>query len=102
MSSFEALKVRILGVSRDSVSKHQGFKKNQDLHFTLLADTTGDLCRSYDVLCEKQLFGRKYLGIERATFVVGQKGTIIKIWRKVKPKGHAEAVLAFLESCEVA
>ena len=83
----------IVGASKDSVKSHDNFKAKQSLPFALLADTEGVLCDAYGVWVEKKLYGRTYMGIERATFLIDEKGVVREIWRKVKVKGHAEAVL---------
>jgi peroxiredoxin Q/BCP len=84
----------ILGVSKDSVERHQKFKEKEGLNFPLLADTEGKVCEAYGVWKEKSMYGRKYMGIERTTFVIGPHGKILKIFPKVKVPGHAEEVLA--------
>ena len=90
---FAALNTIILGASKDSVKKHQNFIKKHDLTIKLLVDSEGTLCEDYDVWLMKNLYGRKYLGIERTTFLIGKDGFIKNIWRKVKVKGHVEDVL---------
>ncbi|MDG1857581.1 MAG: peroxiredoxin, partial [Emcibacteraceae bacterium] len=89
---FEALNTVILGASKDSVKKHQKFIKKHDLTVKLLVDEEGTLCEDYTIWVLKKLYGREYMGIERATFIIGTDGLIKKIWRKVKAKGHAEEV----------
>ena len=88
----------ILGVSKDSVTKHQKFKSNHDLPFTLLSDPDATLCEAYGVYVEKSMFGKKYMGIERSTFLIDEAGKIQQIWRKVKVKDHAKAVLMATQS----
>lgn len=83
----------ILGVSKDSVERHQKFKGKYDLNFQLLADTDGEVCKSFDVIKEKSMYGRKFMGIERTTYVIGPDGKIQKIYNKVKVKDHAKSVL---------
>lgn len=83
----------ILGASKDSVKRHQNFIAKQNLTVQLLSDEEGKLCGDYTVWVQKKLYGREYMGIERATFLIDEKGVIRQIWRKVKVKGHAEAVL---------
>ena len=83
----------ILGVSRDSVASHERFRAKQAFPFHLLADTDETLCRAYDVIREKDMYGRKVMGIERSTFVIDGRGIIRHALRKVRAKGHAEAVL---------
>lgn len=90
---FEAHDTIILGASRDSAKKHQNFIKKQNLTVKLLVDEEGTLCNDYTVWVKKKLYGREYMGIERATFLIGKDRTIKKIWRNVKVKGHVEDVL---------
>jgi len=87
----------ILGVSPDPVKSHVKFKKKFDLTFPLLADEDHAVCEAYDVWKEKSMYGRKYMGVERTTFVIDPKGKIAHIFAKVTPKGHAEAVQAVLK-----
>lgn len=95
---FEANNTVILGASKDSVKKHQNFIKKHDLTVKLLVDDEGKLCEDYTVWVLKKLYGREYMGIERATFLIGTDGNIKNIWRKVKVKGHAEEVLETLQT----
>ncbi len=88
----------VIGVSPDSIASHQKFQQKQNLNFTLVADINHDLAEKYGVWKEKSLYGRKYMGIERSTFVIDVKGKIIKEWRKVKVNGHVEEVLTALQS----
>jgi thioredoxin-dependent peroxiredoxin len=83
----------VVGVSRDSVASHEKFAAKEDLPFPLLADTEEKLCRLFDVIKQKSLYGRKYMGIERSTFLVDGSGKLRQEWRKVKVPGHAEEVL---------
>jgi peroxiredoxin Q/BCP len=89
---FKKNKAVILGVSPDSVKSHQKFKAKFDLPFTLLADPDHAVCEAYGVWKEKSMYGRKYMGVERTTFVIDGAGKIAKIFEKVKPQGHAEEV----------
>jgi thioredoxin-dependent peroxiredoxin len=84
----------VIGISRDSVASHDKFKKKYDLPFTLASDEDGKVCEAYGTWVEKSMYGRKYMGIERATFLIDPKGAIRNIWRKVKVTGHVEEVLA--------
>ena len=84
----------VIGVSRDSAQSHDRFKKKYDLNFTLGADDTGKVTEDYGVWVEKSMYGRKYLGIERSTFLIDGKGVLSGLWRKVKVPGHVEEVLA--------
>ena len=83
----------IIGISMDKPQQHQKFKGQYTLPFTLLADEKGNTCEAYGVINKKSLFGRSFLGIERTTFLIDEKGKIEKIWRKVKVNGHAQQVL---------
>ncbi len=83
----------ILGASRDSVKSHEKFKANQGFPFDLLADEAEQLCALFDVIKEKSMYGRKYMGVERSTFLIDAAGTLRKEWRKVKVKGHVKDVL---------
>ena len=91
--AFDELGISIIGVSRDSVKSHDNFAKKFELIFPLLADTEEIMCNEYGVLVEKSMYGRKYMGIERSTFLINKNGEIVKIWRKVKVPGHVESVL---------
>ncbi len=90
---FKKSKAVVLGVSRDSVERHGKFRDKYELNFPLLADEDGKICKAYGVWKEKSLYGRKFMGIERTTFVIDEKGVITKIFPKVKVKGHADSVL---------
>ena len=83
----------IFGVSRDSIASHDRFREKHDFPFDLLSDPDESLCRQFDVIKEKSLYGRKFLGIERSTFLIGEDGKLKAEWRKVKVKGHAQQVL---------
>lgn len=91
------LKCDVFGVSRDSLKSHENFKSKQKYVFELISDPDSDLCKAFDVLKEKSLFGKKYLGIERSTFIL-HKGKIVKEWRKVNVKDHAKEVLDYLKT----
>src|SRR5512146_2798282 len=82
----------VIGVSRDSVDSHDKFKKKHDLPFMLASDATGEVTERYGVWVEKSMYGRKYMGIDRATFLIDEKGKIEHIWHKVKVPGHADEV----------
>jgi peroxiredoxin Q/BCP len=92
-AKFQKANTIVLGVSRDSVASHEKFKENQGFRFDLVSDPDEKICRSYDVIKEKSLYGRKFMGVERSTFLIDDKGRIRQEWRKVKVKGHAEEVL---------
>ncbi|MEM9013899.1 MAG: thioredoxin-dependent thiol peroxidase [Pseudomonadota bacterium] len=83
----------VIGVSRDKVTKHQKFIDKYDLKVRLASDEDGEVCEAFGVWVEKSMYGKKYMGIERSTFLVDEKGVIRECWRKVKVPGHAEAVL---------
>jgi peroxiredoxin Q/BCP len=94
LPEFSAANAEIIGVSKDSVAKHDKFKAKYDLPFALAADLDGAICEAYGTWVEKSMYGRKYMGIERATFLIDGGGVLRCIWRKVKVKGHVDAVLA--------
>lgn len=91
---FKRLKIKVFGVSRDSLASHDKFKAKYELPFTLLSDPDETLCRAFDVIKEKNMYGKKVLGVERSTFLVDAKGVLRGEWRKVKVKGHVDEVLA--------
>jgi len=86
----------VLGVSPDPVKKHVKFKEKYDLPFTLVSDPDKTICGLYDVWKEKSMYGRKYMGVERSTFIIDENGKIAAIWRKVKVPGHVDEVLEAL------
>ncbi len=96
--AFKKAGVDIVGVSRDSVKSHDKFTEKEKLPFPLLSDEDEKLCKQFDVIHEKSLYGRKYLGIERSTFLLDGAGTLQREWRKVKVPGHAEEVLEAAKS----
>ena len=98
LADFAKANVEIVGVSRDSVARHDKFKAKHDLPFTLVSDEDGKICEAYGVWVEKSMYGRKYMGIERATFLIDDTGKLRQVWRKVKVPGHAEAVLAAVKA----
>ncbi len=98
LTKFKRAGAVVIGVSRDTVAKHQKFKVKHELKVDLGADETGKVTEDYGVWVEKSMYGRKYMGIERATFLIDEKGVIRKIWRKVKVAGHAEEVLAAVKA----
>jgi peroxiredoxin Q/BCP len=98
MSEFAALGAVILGVSRDSVASHDRFRAKQGFTFDLLSDADETACRAYDVIREKNMYGKTVLGIERSTFLIDAQGVLRAAWRKVKVKDHARAVLEALEA----
>ncbi|BBM36080.1 thioredoxin-dependent thiol peroxidase [Pseudoleptotrichia goodfellowii] len=90
--------VTVLGISKDSIKKHKNFKEKNKLPFLLLSDENNDVCEKYQVWKEKMNFGKKYFGIERSTFLIDNKGNIVKEWRKVKVNGHVDEVLKEIEN----
>ncbi len=94
VAEFDAEDAVILGISRDSVAKHDKFRDKHELKVTLLADEDGKTCEDYGVWVEKSMYGKKYMGIERSTFVIDGAGQIRQAWRKVKVPGHVEEVLS--------
>jgi len=92
-SEFDALNASILGVSKDTPAKHDKFIAKHDLKVSLGSDESGDMIESYGVWVEKNMYGKKYMGIERATYLIGPDGNILEIWRKVRVKEHVAAVL---------
>jgi peroxiredoxin Q/BCP len=83
----------VLGISKDSVRSHENFKSKFSFPFDLLADTDGVACKAFDVIKEKSMYGKKYMGVERSTFLFDPKGQLVREWRGVKVKGHADEVL---------
>ncbi len=94
LAAFTDLGLRVLGLSRDSIKKHENFVAKHDLGVDLLADLTGETCENYGVWKEKKLYGKLHWGIERSTFLIAPDKTIIAEWRGVKVPGHVDAVLA--------
>ncbi len=98
MPDFSGIDAAIIGVSKDSVKKHDNFKAKYELPFTLASDEDGSVCEAYGTWVQKKLYGREYMGIERATFLIDGTGVIRKVWHKVKVAGHAEDVLESAQS----
>ncbi|WP_085899827.1 thioredoxin-dependent thiol peroxidase [Kiloniella majae] len=94
---FTKLNAKVIGVSKDSVKRHDNFIAKNTLNFDLVADLDGKICEAYGVWVLKKLYGREYMGIERATFLINAQGAVQKIWRKVKVKNHVADVKAALE-----
>ena len=90
--------ITIVGISRDSIASHKKFREKERLPFDLLADEDEKVCKMFDVIREKSLYGRKYMGIERSTFLIDAQGVLRREWRKVKVQGHAEEVLEAAKS----
>lgn len=94
IAKFRRAQTVILGVSRDSVKSHENFKAKQEFPFDLLSDKEEKLCQQFDVIKEKNMYGKKVMGIERSTFLIDKKGVLRQEWRKVKVDGHAAEALA--------
>jgi thioredoxin-dependent peroxiredoxin len=90
----------VVGVSRDALKSHEKFRDKESLPFHLLSDADEELCGLFDVIREKSLYGRKYMGIERSTFLIDGSGVLRREWRKVKVAGHAQEVLEAVRSCD--
>jgi thioredoxin-dependent peroxiredoxin len=97
-AKFRRAGVRVIGASKDSLAAQQKFKAKEKLPFELVADVDGKLCGLFDVIREKSMYGRKFMGIERSTFLLDAKGVLRREWRKVKVNGHAEEVLEAAKS----
>lgn len=92
LPNFEKLGANIIGISKCSVKKHDNFKAKYGFNFPLASDENGTTCEDYGVWKEKSMYGKKFMGIERSTFLIDEEGKIAHIWRKVKVKGHVEEV----------
>jgi peroxiredoxin Q/BCP len=97
-SEFKKLNTVVLGISRDSVASHEKFIKKENYSIDLLSDEKETACKFFDVIKEKNMYGKKVMGIERSTFLVGEDGKVIRSWRKVKVDGHAADVLNFIKA----
>ena len=97
-AQFKKARAIVLGISPDSVASHQKFKAKMQFPFDLLSDVDRKVCKLFDVIREKSMYGRKYLGVERSTFLIDAGGVLRHEWRKVKVKGHAEALLAAVKA----
>ena len=91
--TFKKLNTDILGVSRDSLKSHENFKQKQSFPFELLSDPEEIMCKAFDVMKLKSMYGKEYIGVDRSTFLISSEGKIIKEWRSVKVKGHVDEVL---------
>jgi len=94
LPSFSKVKAQVIGISRDSVKSHDKFKEKYKLPFRLASDEEGKVCEAYGTWVQKSMYGRKYMGIERSTFLIDAEGVMRNMWRKVKVPGHVEEVLA--------
>ena len=98
IAQFEALDTVIFGISKDSVASHDKFKTKHCLPFSLLSDAEDSVCEAYGVWGEKNMYGKKFMGITRATFLIGKDGTLQRIWPKVKVAGHVQEVLEAVQA----
>lgn len=102
MIALKRLKAQVIGISRDSVKKHDKFKEKFELNFPLASDENSDVCEQYGVWVEKSMYGKKYMGIERSTFLIDEDGKIAQIWRKVSVTDHVKEVLQALKEQKAA
>jgi len=98
LTKFKRAGAVVLGVSRDSIKSHENFRSKQNFKFDLLSDADETLCKLFDVIKEKNMYGKKVMGIERSTFLIDEKGVLRNEWRKVKVAGHVEEVLQTLKT----
>lgn len=96
LKSFEKIKTKVIGISKDSQKSHIKFRDKYDLNFTLLSDEEIKVIPKYGIWKEKSMYGRKYMGVERTTFIIDEKGKIEKIFPKVKVNGHVDEILKYL------
>jgi peroxiredoxin Q/BCP len=97
-AAFKKLGATVLGISRDSLASHDKFKAKYEFPFDLLSDGDEELCKVFDVIKQKNMYGKKVLGVERSTFLIDKQGTLRREWRKVKVAGHVEEVLAAVKA----
>ena len=90
---FTGVGAEILGVSKDTIKRHDGFRSKYELPFRLVSDTDGAICEAYGTWVKKKNYGKEYMGIERSTFLIDEEGVVRAVWRKVRVKGHVDAVL---------
>ena len=100
LSKIKKLKANVVGVSRDKLSLHEKFIEKRGFKFPLISDPEEKLCKSFDVIKEKSLYGRKYMGVDRSTFIIDESGKILHAWRNVKVKGHVEEVIDKLKEVQ--
>ena len=98
-AKFRRQNTHVFGVSRDSLASHEKFRDKQQFPFHLISDPDEVLCRQFDVIQEKTLYGRKFMGVERSTFLIDENGKLRAEWRKVQVKGHAQEVLDAVKNC---
>ncbi len=94
LRDFESNNTVVIGVSKDTVESHDNFKNKCDLNLTLASDANSTVCEAYGVWVEKNMYGKKYMGIQRDTFLIDKSGKIVKLWKKVKVDGHVDEVLS--------
>ena len=97
LSKINQLNFRVFGISKDSISKHLKFKAKYNLNFSLISDEDLKICKEFGVWVEKSMYGKKYMGVQRSTFLVVKGLKVIKIWRNVKVNGHVEEIIEFIE-----
>jgi peroxiredoxin Q/BCP len=97
INTFRRRKTVVLGISRDSLKSHENFKAKQQFPFELLSDSDESACRLFDVIKEKNMYGKKVMGIERSTFLIDEQGVLRREWRKVKVPGHVDEVLEAIQ-----
>jgi len=98
IDSFTKAGAVVLGISQDSIASHEKFKAKQEMPFELLSDESGEICKAYDVIKLKKMYGKEFEGIERSTFLIDEKGVLRVEWRKVKVPGHVDEVLAAVQA----
>lgn len=98
LPEFEKLNTKVIGISKDSVKKHDNFVKKQNLTVPLLSDEDSNICEQFDVWKEKSMYGKTYMGIERSTFLIDGTGQVVQEWRNVKVPGHVEEVLEVVKN----
>ena len=98
LPDFSGADATVIGVSKDSVAKHEKFKTKHELNFTLASDEGGDVCERYGTWVAKSMYGKKYMGIDRATFLIDASGKVARVWRKVKVPGHVDEVLGAVKA----
>lgn len=96
LSQFEGLNCKVFGISRDSIKQHESFKAKQGYNFELISDESEAICKLFDVIKLKKLYGKEYMGIDRSSFIISPEGTLLQEWRAVKVPGHAQLVLEYL------
>ena len=97
-AAFEAAGAKVFGISKDSIASHEKFAIKRELQIPLLSDENGTVCEDYGAWKEKNMYGKKYMGIERSTFLIAADGTVAQVWNKVKVPGHVEAVLEAVQA----